>query len=252
MNITILTNEYPPNIYGGAGVHVEYLTKELARLDEGAHRVDVFCFGSQDVREENLRVRGIEPNLDLPAQDPRHEKFLDTVLRDVIMAGSVADADVERVQAMQALLDKTGTQAGEVDLWDDHRLVTVNSSGITVTEVTYSPSTSGLGRSTSTVAGATAMSEFGMTLSELKQNIANWYSYGRRRSLVAKASIGSVLESNPDYRYGLSVRRGADRDERRFQHAQRGPVRCAEGFRLPRRGHPAQGGTRAHGPVLRR
>ena len=31
MRIAILTNEYPPNIYGGAGVHVEYLTRELAR-----------------------------------------------------------------------------------------------------------------------------------------------------------------------------------------------------------------------------
>ena len=34
MRIAILTNEYPPNVYGGAGVHVEYLTRELARLDE--------------------------------------------------------------------------------------------------------------------------------------------------------------------------------------------------------------------------
>ena len=28
MRIAILTNEYPPNVYGGAGVHVEYLTRE--------------------------------------------------------------------------------------------------------------------------------------------------------------------------------------------------------------------------------
>ena len=33
MHIAILTNEYPPHVYGGAGVHVEYLTRELARLD---------------------------------------------------------------------------------------------------------------------------------------------------------------------------------------------------------------------------
>ena len=31
MRIAILTNEYPPHIYGGAGVHVEYLTRELSR-----------------------------------------------------------------------------------------------------------------------------------------------------------------------------------------------------------------------------
>ena len=35
MRIAILTNEYPPYVYGGAGVHVEYLTRELARLDDG-------------------------------------------------------------------------------------------------------------------------------------------------------------------------------------------------------------------------
>ena len=41
MNIAILTNEYPPHVYGGAGVHVEYLTRALARLDDDAHQVTV-------------------------------------------------------------------------------------------------------------------------------------------------------------------------------------------------------------------
>ena len=45
MNIVILTNEYPPHVYGGAGVHVEYLSKELARIGGGAHHVSVFAFG---------------------------------------------------------------------------------------------------------------------------------------------------------------------------------------------------------------
>jgi len=50
----LLTNEYPPYIYGGAGVHVDYLSRELATLIE----VEVRCFGDQ--RQENglLRVRG--------------------------------------------------------------------------------------------------------------------------------------------------------------------------------------------------
>src|SRR6185295_4481852 len=54
MQALILTNEYPPNVYGGAGVHVEYLTRELAQLID----VDVRTFGEQDVREGSLRVRG--------------------------------------------------------------------------------------------------------------------------------------------------------------------------------------------------
>lgn len=94
MNITILTNEYPPNVYGGAGVHVEYLTRELAELDDGAHDVDVLCFGEQREDEGNLTVRGVEPDFDLPYQDERHSKFMDAMARDLVMAGSSAEADI--------------------------------------------------------------------------------------------------------------------------------------------------------------
>jgi len=31
VKVLFLTNEYPPHIYGGAGVHVGYLTRELAK-----------------------------------------------------------------------------------------------------------------------------------------------------------------------------------------------------------------------------
>jgi starch synthase len=41
MRIGLLTREYPPEIYGGAGVHVEFLVPQLREL---AH-VDVHCFG---------------------------------------------------------------------------------------------------------------------------------------------------------------------------------------------------------------
>ncbi len=94
MNIAILTNEYPPNIYGGAGVHVEYLTRELARLDGHAHDIQVLCFGDQDITRGNLRVRGVHPVFTLPAQDPRHGKFLGTMLHDLVIAGSVKQADI--------------------------------------------------------------------------------------------------------------------------------------------------------------
>ena len=32
VKVALLTREYPPEVYGGAGVHVEYLARELARL----------------------------------------------------------------------------------------------------------------------------------------------------------------------------------------------------------------------------
>src|SRR5438270_10479800 len=94
MRIAILTNECPPHIYGGAGVHVEYLTRELARLEGGAHSVRVLCFGDRAFREGNLTVQGIGAGFGLPYQDPRHEKFMDTVARDLFMAGSLSATDV--------------------------------------------------------------------------------------------------------------------------------------------------------------
>jgi len=39
----LLTREYPPEVYGGAGVHVEYLARELARLID----LEVRCFGAE-------------------------------------------------------------------------------------------------------------------------------------------------------------------------------------------------------------
>jgi glycogen synthase len=94
MRIVILTNEYPPHVYGGAGVHVEYLTRELSRLGGGAHSVRVLCFGDQMIQQGNLTVEGVHPDLTFPSHDPRHQKFLDTMLRDLAMAGRVDRADV--------------------------------------------------------------------------------------------------------------------------------------------------------------
>ena len=56
MKVLFLTNEYPPHIYGGAGVHVGYLSRELAKTID----VDVRCFGDQNVKEGRLKVTGFE------------------------------------------------------------------------------------------------------------------------------------------------------------------------------------------------
>src|SRR3954465_14472154 len=94
MRIAILTNEYPPYVYGGAGVHVEYLTRELARIEDGHHAVNVISFGDQEIHQGNLTIRGIDPGFPLPFQDPRHKKFGETMLRDLVMAGMLKDVDV--------------------------------------------------------------------------------------------------------------------------------------------------------------
>ena len=54
MKALILTNEYPPRIYGGAGVHVQYLTRELTKFLE----VEVRCFGDQLIHSKNLTATG--------------------------------------------------------------------------------------------------------------------------------------------------------------------------------------------------
>jgi len=56
MKVCFLTNEYPPHIYGGAGVHVGYLSHELAKTID----VDVRCFGDQDFQKGRLRVKGYQ------------------------------------------------------------------------------------------------------------------------------------------------------------------------------------------------
>lgn len=54
MKALFYTREFPPYVYGGAGVHVEYLASELAKLME----VDVRCFGDQDSTNDHLSVKG--------------------------------------------------------------------------------------------------------------------------------------------------------------------------------------------------
>jgi alpha-maltose-1-phosphate synthase len=94
MNIAILTNEYPPHVYGGAGVHVEYLSRELAALEEQTHTVQVLCFGDQRIQRDNMTVEGVAPPMRSPFQDARHAKFLETLQADLVMAGSVGQAHI--------------------------------------------------------------------------------------------------------------------------------------------------------------
>ncbi|HEY5835846.1 glycogen synthase [Streptomyces sp.] len=44
MKVALLTREYPPDVYGGAGVHVEFLARELRALAD----VQVHCWGEDD------------------------------------------------------------------------------------------------------------------------------------------------------------------------------------------------------------
>jgi len=54
MKALFYTREFPPYVYGGAGVHVEYLADELSKLMD----LDVRCFGDQDSKNTSLSVKG--------------------------------------------------------------------------------------------------------------------------------------------------------------------------------------------------
>lgn len=89
--VALFTNEYPPHVYGGAGVHVEYLSRELAKLVP----VEVRCFGEQKVDDPNLRVKGYAPWAEAKTNtDPRFGGALDAVYRNLAMAKDTLDASV--------------------------------------------------------------------------------------------------------------------------------------------------------------
>ncbi len=90
MRALVLTNEYPPNVYGGAGVHVDYLTRELAKLID----VDVRAFGDQASHEGRLAVRGVHAAHDFTRVDQRLAGALGPLSRDLSFLAWPVDASV--------------------------------------------------------------------------------------------------------------------------------------------------------------
>src|SRR5512143_1675170 len=89
--VAFFTNEYPPNVYGGAGMVVEFLSQELSKLVP----VELRCFGEQDVQGPNLRVKGYAPWSEAKKDtDPRFGGALDAVYRSLAMAKDNLDASV--------------------------------------------------------------------------------------------------------------------------------------------------------------
>jgi glycogen synthase len=86
----ILTNEYPPNVYGGAGVHVAELTRHLRALID----VEVRTFGTDTDEGPGWRVRGYPPAHDLGKTDERLRPALAALSRDLSMVADPIAADV--------------------------------------------------------------------------------------------------------------------------------------------------------------
>jgi len=86
VKVALLTREYPPEVYGGAGVHVEYLGRELARLVD----LEVHCWGEERSAPGVVAHRAWDA---LGGSAP-HVAALQAMSIDLVMAAGVEGADV--------------------------------------------------------------------------------------------------------------------------------------------------------------
>lgn len=91
MKVLFYTREFPPNVYGGAGVHVEYLSRELAKLMQ----VEVRCFGDQNEQQNNLSVKGISfSGDDFKSSDAQLQAVFKTLQTSILMNAETTDAQL--------------------------------------------------------------------------------------------------------------------------------------------------------------
>ncbi|MDH6278410.1 starch synthase [Aurantimicrobium minutum] len=83
MRVDLLTKEYPPEIYGGAGVHVTELVKALRTSLE----VQVRCFGAPRSEQDVT-------NYEVPTELSEANSVLQTIGVNLLMANDAAGADV--------------------------------------------------------------------------------------------------------------------------------------------------------------
>ena len=118
--VALFTNEYPPHVYGGAGVHVEYLSRALAKLVP----VEVRCFGEQRSAAPELTVRGYPLWEETKrGSDPRFGGAVDAFARSLLMAKDSLDADI--VHCHTWYTDMGGLLAGK--LWGVPYVLTIHS-----------------------------------------------------------------------------------------------------------------------------
>jgi starch synthase len=89
--VALLTREYPPEVYGGAGVHVEYLARELARLVE----VTVHAWGAERpaLPEGGPAVRSYLPWDVLAGEEP-YRAALEALSVDLAMTAGIGEANL--------------------------------------------------------------------------------------------------------------------------------------------------------------
>jgi starch synthase len=87
MRVALLTREYPPEVYGGAGVHVEYLARELRGLTDPQLEVDVHCMGAD-------RPTAVAHQPDPRLVEAKANAALLTMSTDLSMAAALGGVDL--------------------------------------------------------------------------------------------------------------------------------------------------------------
>lgn len=91
MNVLFFTREFPPYVYGGAGVHVEYLANELAKLIS----MEVRCFDDQNQEDNHLLVKGFEfEGLDFSSAPKNLQSVFKTLQTCINMNAVSTDVDL--------------------------------------------------------------------------------------------------------------------------------------------------------------
>jgi starch synthase len=96
----MLTREYPPHVYGGAGVVVDQLTQALGRRMQ----VEVRCFGERPAATGPIAVRGYAPwaRVSAGADGPRFAPALETLSIALAMTRDPVDAQVAHAHTWYA------------------------------------------------------------------------------------------------------------------------------------------------------
>ncbi|UMB61266.1 glycogen synthase [Lutibacter sp. A80] len=90
MKALFYTKEFPPYVYGGAGVVVEYLANELEKLME----IDIKCFGDQDSSSGNMSVKGFPYNNQVFEKSDDKLKAVFNSLNTCLHMNAEFDADI--------------------------------------------------------------------------------------------------------------------------------------------------------------
>ncbi|TRZ86052.1 MAG: glycogen synthase [Streptomycetaceae bacterium] len=83
MKVGLVTKEWPPHVYGGAGVHVVQLAQALRRINDV--EVDVFCFGEE---------RADAQSFDVPAELISANPATQAMAIDLLIAQSLSNVSL--------------------------------------------------------------------------------------------------------------------------------------------------------------